>query len=144
LLDAFLRLPHLKVELAGYIGNVRITVADFTRLSGACKSLVLMPQWEFLNFLEDQARRYPGFHLMMNAQATGLIGRDGVVTGVPANTPSGAVEINAPLVVGCDGRHSTIRERAGLGGGIPRRTDGCAVDTAHVLTRRRRRLDGPL
>jgi hypothetical protein len=59
LLDAFLRLPHLKVELAGYIGNVRITVADFTRLSGACKSLVLMPQWEFLNFLEDQARRYP-------------------------------------------------------------------------------------
>jgi 2-polyprenyl-6-methoxyphenol hydroxylase-like FAD-dependent oxidoreductase len=115
LLEAFLRLPHFKAEhLAGLIGNVRITIADFTRLSGTCKFLVLMPQWDFLNFLASQARRYPGFHLMMNAQATGLIERDGVVAGVLANTPSGAVEISAPLVVGCDGRHSTIRERAGL------------------------------
>lgn len=115
LLDAFLRLPHHKVEhLAGQIGDVRITVADFTRLSGACKFLVFMPQWDFLDFLAEQARRYPGFHLMMNTQATGLIERDGVVAGVQANTPSGPVEISAPLVVGTDGRHSTVRACAGL------------------------------
>src|SRR5262249_42570446 len=115
LLDAFLRLPHRKVEhLTGQIGDVRVTVADFTRLSGACKYLVFMPQWDFLDFLADQAQRYPGFHLMMSAQATGLIERDGAVVGVQANTESGPVDISAPLVVGCDGRHSTIRALAGL------------------------------
>ncbi len=115
LLDAFLRLPHRKVEhLAGEIGDVRITVADFTRLSGACKFLVIMPQWDFLDFLAEQARRYRGFHLMMNAQATSLVERDGVVTGVRAATQSGPVEISAPLVIGADGRHSTVRAAAGL------------------------------
>ena len=115
LLDAFLRLPHRKVErLVGEIGNVRVTMAEFTRLSTACKFLVFMPQWDFLDFLADHGRRYAGFHLMMNAQATGLIERDGRVVGARANTEAGAAEIRADLVIGADGRHSTIRERAGL------------------------------
>ena len=115
LLDAFLRLPHRKVErLVGEIGNVRVTMAEFTRLSTACKFLIFMPQWDFLAFLADHGRRYAGFHLMMNAQATGLIERDGRVVGVRANTEAGAAEIRADLVIGADGRHSTIRERAGL------------------------------
>ena len=115
LLDAFLRLPHRKVErLVGEIGNVRVTMAEFTRLSTACKFLIFMPQWDFLDFLADHGRRYAGFHLMMNAQATGLIERDGRVVGVRANTEAGAAEIRADLVIGADGRHSTIRERAGL------------------------------
>jgi 2-polyprenyl-6-methoxyphenol hydroxylase-like FAD-dependent oxidoreductase len=115
LLDAFLRLPHRKVErLVGEIGNVRVTMAEFTRLSSACKFLIFMPQWDFLAFLADHGRRYAGFHLMMNAQATGLIERDGRIVGVRANTQAGAAEIHADLVVGADGRHSTIRERAGL------------------------------
>jgi 2-polyprenyl-6-methoxyphenol hydroxylase-like FAD-dependent oxidoreductase len=115
LLDEFLRLPHRKVETAGgQVGDVRLTIADFTRLSCTCKFLVFMPQWDFLDFLADRARRYPCFHLMMNAQATGLIERDGVVTGVRASAESGPLDITAPLVVGCDGRHSTIRALAGL------------------------------
>jgi 2-polyprenyl-6-methoxyphenol hydroxylase-like FAD-dependent oxidoreductase len=115
LLDAFLRLPHRKVErLVGEIGNVRVTMAEFTRLSTACKFLIFMPQWDFLDFLADHGRRYAGFHLMMNAQATDLIERDGRVVGVRANTEAGAAEIRADLVIGADGRHSTIRERAGL------------------------------
>jgi 2-polyprenyl-6-methoxyphenol hydroxylase-like FAD-dependent oxidoreductase len=115
LLDDFLRLPHRKVEhLGGQIGDVRVTIADFTRLPCTCKYLVFMPQWDFLDFLADRARRYPGFHLMMRTEATGLIKRDGAVAGVTAMTESGAVDITAPLVVGCDGRHSTIRARAGL------------------------------
>jgi 2-polyprenyl-6-methoxyphenol hydroxylase-like FAD-dependent oxidoreductase len=115
LLDEFLRLPHYKVErLGGQIGDARIIVADFTKLSSTCKFLVFIPQWDFLDFLADKARRYPGFHLMMKAEATGLIERDGIVTGVQATTESGPVEINATLVVGCDGRHSTIRALAGL------------------------------
>ena len=115
LLDAFLRLPHRKVErLVGEIGNVRVTMAEFTRLSTACKFLIFMPQWDFLDFLADHGRRYAGFHLMMNAQATDLIERDGRVVGARANTEAGAAEIRADLVIGADGRHSTIRERAGL------------------------------
>ena len=115
LLDAFLRLPHRKVEqIVGQVGNVRITAADFTRLSSACKFLVFMPQWDFLDFLADRGRRYAGFHLMMNTQATDLIERGGQVVGVRANTQSGVVEIGAALVIGADGRHSTMRERAGL------------------------------
>jgi 2-polyprenyl-6-methoxyphenol hydroxylase-like FAD-dependent oxidoreductase len=73
-----------------------------------------MPQWDFLDFLADHGRRYAGFHLMMNAQATDLIEPDGRVVGVRANTEAGAAEIRADLVIGADGRHSTIRERAGL------------------------------
>jgi 2-polyprenyl-6-methoxyphenol hydroxylase-like FAD-dependent oxidoreductase len=115
LLDEFLRLPHRKVErLVGEIGNVRITMADFTSLSSTCKFIAFMPQWDFLDFLADHGRRYAGFHLVMNAEATHLIERDDRVVGVRANTPSGVVEVGAALVIGADGRHSTIRERAGL------------------------------
>src|SRR5262249_49967138 len=115
LLERFLRLPHRKTERVGaQIGDARITVADFTRLSGPCPYLVFMPQWDFLDFLADQARRYRGFHLMPSPRRTGPIGRDGVVPGVGATASSGPVEITAPLVVGADGRHSTIRTLAGL------------------------------
>ena len=115
LLDAFLRLPHRKVErLVGEIGNVRITMAEFTRLSSACKFIAFMPQWDFLDFLADRGQRYAGFHLMMNAEATDLIERGGEVVGVQANTQSGVIEVSAHLVIGADGRHSVMRERAGL------------------------------
>ena len=115
LLDAFLRLPHRKVErLVGEIGNVRVTMAEFTRLSSACKFIAFMPQWDFLDFLADRGQRYAGFHLMMNAEATDLIERGGEVVGVQANTQSGVIEVSAHLVIGADGRHSVMRERAGL------------------------------
>jgi 2-polyprenyl-6-methoxyphenol hydroxylase-like FAD-dependent oxidoreductase len=115
LLDEFLRLPHFKVERAGgLIGETHIIIADFARLPCTCKFLVFMPQWDFLDFLADHAKRYSGFHLMMKAEATGLIEHDGAITGVRAHTESGPVDITAPLVVGCDGRHSTIRAAAGL------------------------------
>lgn len=115
LLDAFLRLPHRKVEhLQAHFEDETITVADFTKLPTTCKFLMFMPQWDFLDFLAGRAKSYPGFHLMMKTSATGLIEHDGVVTGVQAVSDSGAVVISAPLVVGCDGRHSTIRTAAGL------------------------------
>src|SRR6266436_6338083 len=115
LLDAFLRLPHRKVErLVGQIGNVRVTMAVFTRLSSACKFLVFMPQWDFLDFLADRGRRYAGFHVIMKAEATDLIEQGGRIIGVRANTEVREAEIRADLVIGADGRHSTVRQRAGL------------------------------
>ena len=115
LLDAFLRLPHRKVErLVGEIGNARVTVAEFTRLSTACKFIAFMPQWDFLDFMADRGRRYAGFHLMMRTEATDLIDQGGRIVGARAKAEGGAVEIRADLVIGADGRHSTIRDRAGL------------------------------
>jgi 2-polyprenyl-6-methoxyphenol hydroxylase-like FAD-dependent oxidoreductase len=115
LLDEFLRLPHQA------LGRVRMTVngevvpvADFSHLPTHCKFIAFMPQWDFLNFLAEQAGHYPRFRLKMNSEATSLIEDGDRVAGVRAATPAGEMEVRADLVVAADGRYSTVRERAGL------------------------------
>jgi 2-polyprenyl-6-methoxyphenol hydroxylase-like FAD-dependent oxidoreductase len=115
LLTEFLKLPHSTAPtLKGRYGNLELTIADFRHLPTQCKYIALMPQWDFLNFLADHGRRYSGFHLLMQAEVTGLIEENGRIAGVNAKTPKGDLVIRAPLVVGCDGRHSTAREKARL------------------------------
>jgi 2-polyprenyl-6-methoxyphenol hydroxylase-like FAD-dependent oxidoreductase len=115
ILDEFLKRPHQKVtELAGKVGGETVTIADFTHLPTHCHFLALMPQWDFLNFITKQGRQYSTFHLQMQAEVTDLIEVNGIVAGVRAKTPNGVLEIRAPLTVGADGRHSVVRERAGL------------------------------
>lgn len=115
LLDQFLKLPHQKVKQIGaQIGRERVTIADFTHLPTVCKYIALMPQWDFLDFLAEQGRRYKSFDLRMQAEATDLIEEAGRVVGLIARTPDGTLAIRADLVVGADGRHSTVRARAGL------------------------------
>jgi 2-polyprenyl-6-methoxyphenol hydroxylase-like FAD-dependent oxidoreductase len=115
IVEDFLRRPHQEVrQLKGQIGNETIAVADFTHLPTHCKFLGLMPQWDFLDFIVEQARRYPSFHLKMQAEVTGLLEEGGRVVGVRARTPEGTLEVRADLTIGADGRHSVVRERAGL------------------------------
>ena len=115
LLDDLLKRPHQEVsQLRGLIGDFQVTVADFSHLSTHCRFIALMPQWDFLDFLAEHARRYPTFHLRMRSAATELIEEDGRILGVRASTHSGPLEIHADLVVGADGRHSVVREQAGL------------------------------
>jgi 2-polyprenyl-6-methoxyphenol hydroxylase-like FAD-dependent oxidoreductase len=115
LLDEFLKLPHRKVDrLSLQIGEQRVRMIDLTHLPTRCKYIALMPQWDFLNFLADHGRRYKQFDLRMRAEATDLIEESGRIVGLRANTPDGELAIRADLVVGCDGRHSTVREKAGL------------------------------
>jgi 2-polyprenyl-6-methoxyphenol hydroxylase-like FAD-dependent oxidoreductase len=115
LLDAFLTLPHTEAhELYGHVGDHTVKIADFDSLPTRCKFIAFMPQWDFLNFLAEQGRAFPTFRLMLRSDGTDLIYRDGTVIGVRATTPDGPIEIMADLVVAADGRHSTIRERAGL------------------------------
>jgi 2-polyprenyl-6-methoxyphenol hydroxylase-like FAD-dependent oxidoreductase len=115
LLDEFLKLPHRTVDrLSLQIGNRRIRLIDLTHLPTQCQYIALMPQWDFLNFLADHGRRYRQFDLRMRAEATDLIERNGRIAGVRVKTPDGELTIQADLVVGCDGRHSTVREKAGL------------------------------
>ncbi len=115
LLDAFLKLPHQKVEtLTGQVGAEHLAMVDFRHLPTHCKYIALMPQWDFLNFLAEHGKRYPTFDLRMNAEATDLIEEGGRVVGLRATTSDGPLDIRADLVVGCDGRHSTVRGKAGL------------------------------
>jgi 2-polyprenyl-6-methoxyphenol hydroxylase-like FAD-dependent oxidoreductase len=115
LLDSLLKLPHQKApQLNGKFGDLELTIADFSHLPVRCPYIAFMPQWDFLNFLAEQARRYPSFRLMMSAEVTGLIEDGGRITGVKAETAGGSMEIRADLVVGADGRHSAVRAAAGF------------------------------
>jgi 2-polyprenyl-6-methoxyphenol hydroxylase-like FAD-dependent oxidoreductase len=115
LIDEFLNLPHQKVEtLTGQVGAERLKMVDFRHLPTHCKFIVLMPQWDFLNFLAERAKRYKTFDLQLTAEAIDLVEEGGRITGLRAKTPDGMLTVRAALVVGCDGRHSTVREKAGL------------------------------
>jgi 2-polyprenyl-6-methoxyphenol hydroxylase-like FAD-dependent oxidoreductase len=115
ILEDFLKRPHQELrELAGEIGDTRVTLADFSHLPTHCRFIALMPQWDFLDFLAEHAKHYPSFSLRMQAEADGLLVEGDTVVGLKAKTPEGSIEIRAGLVVGADGRHSTVRDLAGL------------------------------
>ncbi|HMH41940.1 MAG TPA: FAD-dependent oxidoreductase [Pyrinomonadaceae bacterium] len=115
LIEEFLKRPHQEIrEVGGQIGDEFIPLADLTHLPTHCKFLGFMPQWDFLDFIKDQAARYPAFHLMMEAEVTELIEEGNTIVGVRAKTPDGDLEVRATLVVGADGRSSIVREQAGL------------------------------
>ncbi len=120
LLDAFLQRPHDRVDaLRATFEGQSFPVADFTRLPSHCKFLVLMPQWEFLDFMCEEARRYPGFELWTDAEAVGLLQDNGRVSGVKVRRGRRAgqpqdVALHASLVVAADGRHSMLRDAAAL------------------------------
>ncbi|MEO6912909.1 MAG: FAD-dependent oxidoreductase [Candidatus Baltobacteraceae bacterium] len=113
LLGEFLKVPHNEAQvLAGVIGDTTIQLADFRYVPTHCKFLMLMPQWDFLNFIALHAKAFAGFHLRMNAQAEDLLYDNDRVIGVRASMPDGIDEIYADLVVAADGRSSTCRARA--------------------------------
>lgn len=115
ILREFLERPHQEVqELAAQVGHETVMIGDFTHLPTHCRFLGLMPQWDFLNFVKEQAQRYSTFHLSMQSEVSDVLEENGTVTGVRAKTRDGSLEIRARLTIGADGRHSTVRERAGL------------------------------
>ena len=115
ILDDFLRRPHQELpEIGALIDDFAVTVADFSHLPTHCKFIALMPQWDFLNFIAENAKVFPKFHLRMEAEVTELLSENGLVVGVRAKTPDGVMEIRAHLTVGADGRHSTVRAQANM------------------------------
>lgn len=115
LLDEFLARPHQEVkQLGGQIGSETVMIADFSHLPTRCKFIAFMPQWDFLDFIAEHARRYSTFHLKMQAEVIDLLEEEGRVVGVRAEMPDGPLAIRAELVVGADGRSSLVRQRAGL------------------------------
>jgi 2-polyprenyl-6-methoxyphenol hydroxylase-like FAD-dependent oxidoreductase len=115
LLEEFLKLPHQELTSVGArVGDFALQAANFSHLPTHCKFVGLMPQWDFLNFLSDRAKRFPRFQLRMEHEAVNVTRAGRTIAGVEARTPEGPVQIQADLVVACDGRHSTIRQAAGL------------------------------
>jgi 2-polyprenyl-6-methoxyphenol hydroxylase-like FAD-dependent oxidoreductase len=138
LLDEFLKQPHQEVrELHGVINGQDVAIADFTKLPTHCKFIAFMPQWDFLNFLSAHAKQYPSFQLLMEHEVVDLIFENNRVAGVRAKTPRGEVEVDADLVIGADGRHSTIHTRAGF----ERCEFGVPIDV--LWMRMRKREDDP-
>jgi 2-polyprenyl-6-methoxyphenol hydroxylase-like FAD-dependent oxidoreductase len=115
LIEGFLKLPHQRVQkMDGMFGRASVRIADLSRLKVKYPFIALIPQWDFLNYLRESGRRFASLKVMMNSDASDLIWSDDTVVGVKADTPEGPVEIRADLVIGCDGRHSMVRERARL------------------------------
>jgi 2-polyprenyl-6-methoxyphenol hydroxylase-like FAD-dependent oxidoreductase len=115
LLDAFLNLPHEKVEhLSAEIGDRTVKIADFSHLPTVAKYIAFMPQWDFLDFLAAEGKKNPKFDLRLGADVDELLTEGGKVVGLKAATHDGDLEVRADLVVGTDGRHSTVRSLARL------------------------------
>src|SRR6266853_664492 len=93
LLDEFLKQPHQEVrELRGVINGQTVPIADFTKLPTRCKFIAFMPQWDFLNFLSNRAKRFPTFQLLMQHEVVDLLIENERVNGVCAKTPGGELE----------------------------------------------------
>src|SRR5690242_9950122 len=138
LLDRFLERPHTKIRTAaGRIGGQLFEIADFAPLPVRCGFLVLMPQWDFLDFIAGEAKQFSNFRLLMRTQAETLWQESGKVVGLRASGPEGALDIRADLVVGADGRHSTIRSAGGFVG------KGLGAPMGVVLVALPRRSDDP-
>jgi 2-polyprenyl-6-methoxyphenol hydroxylase-like FAD-dependent oxidoreductase len=115
LLDEFLKQPHQELrELQAVVNGEAVPVSDFTKLPTRCKFIAFMPQWDFLNFISSHAKRFASFQLHMETEVIDLLMEGSRVVGVRAKTPSGEMEIRADLVIGADGRHSTVHTSAGF------------------------------
>ncbi|BCJ56154.1 monooxygenase [Actinoplanes sp. NBRC 14428] len=113
--DDFLARPHQRQT-----GNRAITddgemlLADYGVLKIKYPFIAYMPQWDFLDYVVGQASRYDTFTIRMNATVTGLIEEDGRVAGLRYRHEGAEHEVRALLTVAADGRHSRVREAAGL------------------------------
>jgi len=115
LLEELLARPHSEVRaLAGDVEGERVQLVDFSHLPGKAPFVAFMPQWEFLDFIAEHARRLANFRLRMESEVVDLLREGDHVVGVQVKTVDGPVDLLADLVVGADGRKSVIRERAGL------------------------------
>lgn len=146
LLEKFLKIPHDETKRIGvHIDGREARVADFTHLTTGKPFVAFMPQWDFLNFIAEEAKQYPHFHLLMGTECVDLMREGERVVGIRAKDTEGEFEIRADLTVGADGRHSTVREKARLvveelGAPIdvlwfklPREEDGTATSLGYVV-----------
>lgn len=115
LAERFLELPHRRVaEFTMRTSTGGSLQFSLRGLPTKYPFIAFVPQWDFLDFLTAEARRYPAFRLLLNAEVTGVVLESGVVRGVRYRTADGDHEARAPLTIGADGRQSITRDSIGL------------------------------
>src|SRR6188508_726396 len=66
MLKRFLKRPHNKVDTAELrIAGSEWTIGDLTHLNTPAPFIAMMPQWEFLDFLREEGKAFPGFQIEM-------------------------------------------------------------------------------
>jgi 2-polyprenyl-6-methoxyphenol hydroxylase-like FAD-dependent oxidoreductase len=109
--DRLLELPHTKMhQIRIQTAQDSLTLADFSHLKTNYPYITMLPQVKFLEFITEEAQKYPNFQLVMGANVQELIVEDGVIEGVRYRGGGGWHEIRAILTVGADGRHSKLRQ----------------------------------
>ena len=107
MLDRFLARPHQKLSSAEIrVAGRNWTIGDLSHLQTPAPFIAMMPQWEFLDFLRDEASAFSGFALEMNAAVISFTQTDGRTSGV---TLADGRAIIADLVIAADGRSSLAR-----------------------------------
>ena len=120
MLERFLKRPHHKLDRAEISWNGQLMqIGDLSHLNMPAPFIAMMPQWEFLDFLRDEAAVLPSFRLRMEAPVTGFIEEDGGVAGV--RLESGEA-LRARLTIAADGRDSLVRAI------LPLETLGAPID----------------
>jgi 2-polyprenyl-6-methoxyphenol hydroxylase-like FAD-dependent oxidoreductase len=113
--EQFAALPPRWVEkLTVQLDSGTYGVAHLTRLPGRHQHIALVPQWDFLNVVADASRQEPSYELIMKAEVTDLLWDGRRISGVRYSRDGHSQQLEADLVVACDGRSSVVRERAGL------------------------------
>jgi len=108
--EQFEAIPHTRLrKIDMVINGLRLHAIDFGLLHRTNAEIALMPQWDLLDLLAGEAKKYPSFTLVMNAEVTGVTHRGGRIAGVRARTSDGALTIDAAMTIAADGRSSVVR-----------------------------------
>jgi 2-polyprenyl-6-methoxyphenol hydroxylase-like FAD-dependent oxidoreductase len=107
MLERFLERPHNRVDRAQLrVAGREWTIGDLSHLDTPAPFIAMMPQWEFLDFLREEARAFPSFHLSMETPVEAFIEEQERVVGVRMRDGR---ELRAPLTIAADGRASIVR-----------------------------------
>ncbi|MFL6760528.1 FAD-dependent oxidoreductase [Sphingomonas sp.] len=120
MLQRFLKRPHSELDSAELrMAGRQWRIGDLSHLKTPAPFIAMMPQWDFLDFLREEAKAFPGFHLRMEAPVAGFIEGEGRVDGVRL---TGGDDLRAKLVIAADGRASIVRTM------LPLETLGAPMD----------------
>jgi 2-polyprenyl-6-methoxyphenol hydroxylase-like FAD-dependent oxidoreductase len=107
MLERFLKRPHNRVEGAELrIAGREWTIGDLSHLHTPAPFIAMMPQWDFLDFLREEAKAFPGFELAMSMPVSAFVEEQGRVRGV---TLQDGGTVGARLTIAADGRASIVR-----------------------------------
>jgi 2-polyprenyl-6-methoxyphenol hydroxylase-like FAD-dependent oxidoreductase len=113
--DRLMQLPHYKMARISFMtAQDTFTLAEFSHLNTRYPYIMMLPQVKFLEFITQEAAKYPCFQLIMGANVQELIEENGVIQGVRYRAHGGWHEVRATLTVGADGRHSRLRQLTGV------------------------------